>query len=928
MGIVNFCGITNKVLELETLISSHKLSIVLGTESHLHAGVFDAEVFPSQFNVYRKDRNAFGGGVFILVDKSIPSYHLSTNSSIEDIWVCLHLSTGPPIIVGSFYRPPNSAVSVLDDLSASLSYIKSHYPSSRIILGGDFNCPGIDWSSSCLTESYVSTVMRERLIRLSNDFQIQQLITFATRGANVLDLCFTTHPDLIRNCTPLPGLSDHETVLVELSSMITHSKQVPRRIYLYNKANWDTIRECVVNLSEGYFSFNQNPNTSVEENWKFIHNGISEIVDEHVPCKTLGTRTHLPWMSASLKRLIQRKQRIYNRARRFQRNLDWQEYRTIRSQVKNLTRHQHKTYLSNILSNSNNRKPFWRYLKSRKQDNIGIGTLKTQDGKTVTDPYNKAEVLNRHFQSVFTTEDSDHVPDKGPSPYTTIADIEITTQGVYNLLQNLDTHKSPGPDGIHGHFLKATATEIAPVLTHLFQHSLSEGTLPSTWKQAYVSPIFKKGNKTDPGNYRPVSLTSIVCKTMEHVICSQMMRHLESNNILAENQFGFRSNHSCESQLLITIDDFAKALDNKLQVDVGILDFSKAFDKVSHPRLLHKLNYYGIQGNMSNWLKAFLSDRTQQVMVNGSLSSQCNVTSGVPQGSVLGPVLFLVYINDIVADIRSQIRLFADDCLIYRTIRSHEDHMILQEDLNNLSKWADSWKMMFNVSKCSIMQISMAHHKSTFAYTMYGDPLSIATEHRYLGILINDKLSWRPHIDQLCHKANQLLGFLQRNLRGCSRSLKEHSYKQMILPIIEYCSAIWDPHHQNAIHKLEMIQHRAARFVLNKPWRRNDEDSVSQMLTVLNWPSLQDRRKYSRLLLLYKIVNNQFQIPMNYLPYQVNCNTRAQHPSKYRHYQVSTEVYRYSFFPRTIPDWNNLPINNINELNLDQFKDTLSNLLL
>ena len=566
-------------------------------------------------------------------------------------------------------------------------------------------------------------------------------------------------------------------------------------------------------------------------------------------------------------------------------------------------------------------KRFWHYIKGKRQDNIGISALKSQSGNIVTESSEKAQILNNHFKSVFTIEDTSCIPDKGVSPYPSIPGFDITSSGVRNLLANCDTNKSPGPDNIHAAFLKQVASEIAPLLTHLFNQSLTEGTVPASWKQAYVTPIYKKGTKTDPRNYRPVSLTSLICKTLEHILTSQIMRHLESNNILTDVQYGFRSMRSCEAQLFLTIDDFGRAVDKKLQVDVAILDFAKAFDKVAHARLAHKLNYYGVRGPLLLWLQSFLTDRTQKVIIDGSYSSPCHVTSGVPQGSVLGPVLFLIYINDIIANIHSQLRLFADDCLLYRPIHSSDDHKILQSDLDSLSSWADIWQMEFNVKKCCIMQISALHSTSSFPYKMYDIPLQFVKNHHYLGILLDNKLSWTPHINSLCSKANHLLGFLRRTLHHCPSNLKEHAYKQIVLPSIEYCSSIWDPHQKSFIHKLEMIQHRAARFVLNKPWRRNYRDSITEMLQTLNWSSLEKRRKQSRLILLFKFLNNMIHIPTEYLPTPSPLtNTRSNHNRKLIQLFARTNYYQNSFLPRTIKDWNNLEIEDLVNCDLDSFK--------
>jgi hypothetical protein len=232
---------------------------------------------------------------------------------------------------------------------------------------------------------------------------------------------------------------------------------------------------------------------------------------------------------------------------------------------------------------------------------------------------------------------------------------------------------------------------------------LDTGELPIDWRDANISSIFKKGDKHLPENYRPVSLTSTTCKILEHIICRHLLKHLEKNKILTNLNHGFRSGYSCETQLITTINDFLQEHDKGQQVDIAILDFSKAFDTVSHDKLLHKLEQYGIKGNIHSWLTNFLSTRTMRTIVEGESSKETSVDSGVPQGTVLGKIMFLCHINDLS---ESSVRLFADDCLLYRTIKKEEDHLTLQADLKHLEGWENKWGMRFNAKKCYVLSIN------------------------------------------------------------------------------------------------------------------------------------------------------------------------------------------------------------------------------
>jgi len=927
LSVINFRSIKNKQAELQAFLVTHNVNIIIGTESHLDDSITNSEIFPNHYQVYRNDRNTYGGGVCILVDNNIPSNQVIVDGVCEVVWVQIHNHEHSSVILGSFYCPPQSPVHIWDDLAHCVSQIRNRFPDTALLLGGDFNCPGIDWSTGNLTDSYLSGTFRNSLIEFAQEFLLEQIVLKPTRGDNILDLCFTSHPDRINQCIIVPGLSDHDAVIVEVLYNLPFSRKPKKRVYCYNRADWDGLREELIELSSHYFERNVNCTKSVQENSKYICDNLLKAIDTYVPVKFNSNSNNAPWITPQLKRLIRKKQRYYNKARRTKQSSDWAEYKSVQGQVRQTIRTEHQKHIEKILnssSNFNGNKPFWHYIKSRRKDQTGISSLQTSNGVATT-PAEKAEVLNNTFKSVFTSEDLGPLPTLPESTYPTLPEITITEQGVFALLSQIDPHKACGPDNIPAKILHEMAQELTPMITHLFKQSLDTSELPSEWKSAYVTPVFKKDKKSDPSNYRPVSLTSILCKTFEHVLVSQIMKHLENNQILCPNQFGFRTKHSCESQLLLTVHDFSQYMNNKTQIDIGILDFSKAFDKVAHARLIQKLEFYGIRGKPLHWINSFLSNRTQQVVVEGSYSTSSKVTSGVPQGSVLGPTLFLIYINDLVMNIQSTVRLFADDCLIYRPIETATDHQILQEDLQKLSNWADKWKMKFNINKCCIMQLSKCHHVSEFSYSMSGQALNIVEQHSYLGVIIDHKLSWQPHVDYVCGKAMKLIGFLNRNLRTCSKELKELSYKQFVLPVLDYASSIWDPYHQNQINKLEMIQHRAARFVMNQPWRRNVRDSITSLLSSLKWPTLQLRRECTRLTLLYKITNNILQIPSDYLPTPSSItSTRSRNDRKFLHYQTTMDCFKYSFFPRTIPKWNQLPTDIVNANQVDSFRTLLN----
>lgn len=394
---------------------------------------------------------------------------------------------------------------------------------------------------------------------------------------------------------------------------------------------------------------------------------------------------------------------------------------------------------------------------------------------------------------------------------------------------------------------------------------------------------------------------------MEHIVHSNVMEHFDKHKILCDEQHGFRKKRSCESQLITTIQGIASKLcSGRDQVDVILLDFSKAFDKVPHQRLLHKLDYYGVRGENLQWVKSFLSNRKQRVLLDGKESAQADVTSGVPQGTVNGPLYFLAFINDLPECTSSDTRLFADDGLLYRQIRSDKDAEALQRDLQALQKWEEKWQMRFHPEKCQVIRIcTNARFRRQHQYTLHGHVLEAVDSAKYLGVHISKDMSWKTHVNYAAAKASSTLGFLRRNLYNCTQEVRERTYSTFVVPTLSYAAAAWDPYQAADINQLEKVQRRGARFVLNN-YQDRTPGCVTQMIRDLGWIPLTDRRRIHRLQYLFKIRHHVVDINPGDLLQAGDSRTRGRERLK-QHHGAGSTVYQQSFYPRTIREWNLLP---------------------
>ncbi|BHF75663.1 hypothetical protein SprV_0501875900 [Sparganum proliferum] len=378
--------------------------------------------------------------------------------------------------------------------------------------------------------------------------------------------------------------------------------------------------------------------------------------------------------------------------------------------------------------------------------------IKRDDGVELYKDDEKAEHLSRFFQSVFTRDVAAPADHYNVDDFPTIDSVVLTTAIVQQELLKLKEAKSPGPDEIPAKLLKELATELAEPLCLLFQASLDEGRLPPEWKTAWISPIHKSGSRASANNYRPVSLTSICCKVMERIIKRELMRFLEQHHLLSNAQHGFRRGRSCLTNLLYCLEQWSRAIDEGNVVHVAYIDFKKAFDSVPHQLLLYKLGRIRVRGKLLKWIENFLIGRSQTVRLGGQQSAEVTVTSGVPQGSVLGPILFLIYIDDCIHGLDCDIAMFADDIKLWTVIRNEDDEAKLQANLDRLEQWSGYWLLPFNVSKCNILRIGRTSSAHRQTYYLNHTPLPVVEVQKDLEPARRQTLSYTSNLSGDLHQ--------------------------------------------------------------------------------------------------------------------------------------------------------------------------------
>ena len=850
------------------------------------------ELMLGDYTIYRRDRNRFGGGVLIGVRKHLCATIGDINFDTEGVTVNIRLC-GWSFDVVSFYRPSSSNKLSIFDLDAKLRSLSARGSGRRCLtVAGDFNMP--DYLPTGELESM--SVQTRSVIEVMQTNGLENVVMSPLRGNNFLDLVFVTK-GVECTVTHIPAFSDHCGSVLSFDTLNISVENTSMSFRRWQHADWPRARKMVSDYAHSITI-----SDDVDDLLSHIHTIHDRVLTQCVPvCQSKRRKWQAPWY---IRREINLKMRLHKLYKsevrtaevlielsRVRTNPGWfllgraHEYKLVygienrvivalarvqwafdnfkrqRSLVKNLIcQHTVNELRQKAVDISAAPKRFWRYVNRFRKRESDIPTLSVGN-MLYSNSYEKAEALGKAFSDVFVRE----LPMTGAPMFpitrvtSSISDMVFTNNGVRALLEKIDESKAEGPDGLSSKVLKHCATELAPMVATLFNASLASGVVPKEWRVARVIPVPKKGASCDPLDYRPISLTSVLCKQFEHVLVRHLFHYLDEYDLLITNQHGFRRGRSCETALVSTFQKWADPLDQNRTIDALLLDFSKAFDRVPHMRLLYKLEMLGITGNVLTWIKEFLSMRTFAVNVDNALSTYRVVASGVPQGTILGPVLFLCFVNDLpqglsihknlYPDDCSGLTMYADDILLYRAIDIGPCANTLQIDLAIIVEWCKFWCLDLNVKKCCHLRLALIGTKPqpVFNYCIELEVIQRVETTKYLGVTVSDTFRWNPHITRIKSKACSVLGLLRRNFSKADVSTKLMLYKTLVRPIIEFGAPAWDPYFYRDINELEAVQNKAARFITNT---YSFESSVTDLKRKLNLTSLAIRRRDARVKLL------------------------------------------------------------------------------
>jgi hypothetical protein len=769
---------------------------------------------------------------------------------------------------------------------------------------GDFNLPAIDWTLSSQPANI--GLGTRAFFQMMLSYYFSQINTNQSNvHGNILDLVFVNSPivsdlcSLSYDCFP----SDHAVLCFDLSTQQPRMPKNKRTVFNYKRADFDQLIGTVVSapildlLSQA---------TDVNELWTIWQDFINDTVESCVPKITFRNSNDPPWFDSEARHLVNRKNSAWRAAKKKGGERLWVKYRALRNEVKATLNRKYDSFILSLADVcKTNPKKFWSFFKAKTKSR-STPEIVHKDNVECIDANDRAELFNSHFVSVFNSNVS--VPDSfilsgEPAPEIPVPTFSIND--VAHVLTHLDIHKACAPNDIAPIVLKKCASALAPSLAVLFNVIVQDGNVPDQWKLTNVVPIFKKGDKHNVVNYRPISLLSTVSKVLERCIFNYLCKLLWPK--IYHLQHGFMKGRSCTSQLIRVYHDIGSILDKGGQVDIIFLDFSKAFDSVPHHLLLRKLRHqYGISDSLLAWFTSYLDSRKQRVLIDGVNSEWASVTSGVPQGSIIGPQLFLLYINDMPLVVsNSTVALFADDSKCFKSITNERDCRLLQTDIELLYEWSKSNLMTFNADKCKVLTISRAHNPIDFVYTMNGTTLEKVTSFKDLGVTVDLTLSFKDHINSITSDTNRICGLIRRSIGfNAPTNVKLQLYVSLCRSKLEACSQLWSPQTKCNVLSVESVQRKMTKYITNYV-----DLSYTDRCFVLKILPLSFRREIADLTFLYKCIHHIIDVDFtDVLIFSSPTLTRSSGVNILKVRKTRTEAFKLSYFNRAVFLWNHLPL--------------------
>ena len=880
IGHINVQGLGNKIDQIKLLLHSEKNQIqILGLSEtklkEIHSDSF-FEVNGYQKPFRRDRRQNGGGGLLVYVKNEVSCKRRSDleNEQLECIWLEVKPKKSKPFLVGHVYRPPNSSIvwnEIFEDcLENALGEEKEMY------ILGDINRDLLNDQIKKVWTDYIEP------------FGLTQLVSEATRvtpdSSTLIDHIYSNCPENVTSINvPKIGLSDHFPVFFTRKMHVQPAKRAHYTITYRSFKNFDENKFHADLQAVPWDLIHLFDDTDdVLEVWNDL---FLEVVDKNIPLKQHRVKNinQPQWLTPDILDAMKCRDRHKSLGNDGQ-------YKYWRNKVLNLIRKaKQEKYETYIETNKGKPGSIYKLFQevgagkgAQKQSNIS--SMKNTDGLCSEDPAEIADTFNDFFVNIAskikepvnqTNHDKLKEFCENKIPEGTRFEIpSIEMSKVRKYLSNIDVTKATGSDNIGPRLLKLAAPYIASEITYICNKSISSSSFPNKWKEAKVSPLHKQGPHDDVNNYRPISILPVLSKILERHVSDCLLYYLNENKLLHKTQSGFRSQHSCETALTHMIDSWLEALDHGQMVGLVLVDFKKAFDLVDHKILLQKLEMYGIKDETLQWFTSYLTERRQQVKVNNSISSFKPVSCGVPQGSILGPLLFLIFINDLpLYTINVLTDLYADDTTLY-FIHSSQDiiEQNLQIALNELQTWCRNNGMVLNSAKTKVMFVTtnqkrqrLNNDKLKLFYN--DDVLQTINNDKILGVFVDNNLTWSEHVKHVTKKIATNIWLLSKIKAFLSKEHRIQFYKSYIQPHIDFCSIVWGSASEANKLKIYRLQKRACRVILDY-----NVDNSREAMKSLKIQSVYDRLFLRKAKFMFKVFHESVPI---YITEKFNLRSNA-----------------------------------------------------